>query len=828
VNDIKLFVLSVDGVIVGGFKGSPGAMVVSGKSVVLDGIWIDNSGNMPPPNGSAVMEWLVDGVSAGSGYLTGPPFTWTWDTTRVADGTHAIAARWIDSTGPLDAYHLKTRPAIVIVNNVAINNGAQRVPVTGLGYNFRIDPQTPDFVNYPGSPIANAVHAYPTQIIAPSNSAALRDDAQWYREATTGGRYWEYMSAPQFQTTLQGGVFVQGYNAQSGITLEAVYSSVIRHNNMDGGRDDNMIDPYCNAIGGPDGYWYGVDVAGRVWQLRHDGTLTTIAGPKRNRGTLPYDYNDQSITEAQLAAKYTVVGTISGFGDFSGANDLCFDPRNSNILYVAKTLDHIIIRIDLSQNPPGATLYAGQDGVAGYVEGAAGAALFNEPYSVCMQNVAGRSDPVGTMYIADQQNSAIRTISPDGKTVSTIVGGKVGPVPPSLAVAAASPATYSPSGMVSFAAAYTVFPQFLRTTSAGKIVLGEAWSQTVRLIDRDAGTISQVGTFGGPNNQIGDSTNSWMWGDVDALGTCGPVDDVVFAKSDSEPGSASVIWRCSLDGTYSAPFGGDSGFLPEGSYGPYSGGGHYPWVFAFSKTQARFLSMGFGDTGVYSWRPKQPSDPAFDYLNGVGIDEATYNRGQNVFIMGTCPIFPWNSRPGFRALVGASGSGHLGSKVVPNFDDLMAAYPSTNPGDAGDQALAAFIQAGMGGSVPRPEITGNDLRDLIYYIRRSSLAGSYPTIVDPGPNAADRTPPVISNVVALRTGPTSFMVTWQTDKPTIGLAACGTTANVYTVWSPIEASFGTSHTVTISGAPAASPQHIAVLSKDVAGNSAVSPNAVIA
>jgi hypothetical protein len=828
VNGIKTFAVMVNGVILGGFKGSPGAMVVSGKHVTLDGTWFDNSGDVPPPNSSALMEWLIDGASLGSGYLTGPPFTWTWDTTQVADGTHAIGARWIDSTGPLDAYHLQTRPAIVIVNNMAVNNGEQRVPVTGLGYNVRIDPQMPDFVNYPGAPQSNIVRPYPTQFIPPSKSPALRDASQWYREATTGGRYWEYMSAPQFQATLLGGVFVQGYLAQAAITLEGVYSSVIHHNNMDGGRNDNMIDPYSNAIGGPDGYWYGVDVAGRVWQLKHDGTVTTIAGPKRNRATLPYDYNDLSITEQQLAAKYTIVGTISGFGDFSGANDLCFDPRNSNILYVAKTLDHIIIKIDLSQNPPAATLYAGQDGVAGYVDGASDVALFNEPYSICMQNVPGHTDPIGTMYIADQQNSAIRTISPDGKTVSTMAGGAVGPTPPTLAAAtanAASAANYSPPGTLPFTSAYMVFPQFLRMTSAGKIVLGEAWSQTVRVIDPNARTVARVGTFG--DIQFGDSGNTWMWGDVDTLGTCGPVDDIVFAKSDSAPGSAATIWRLSLDGTYSAQFGGDSGLVPEGPYGPYAGGGHYPWVFAFSKTQARFLSMGFADTGVFSWRSVQPSDPAFDYNNSIGFDNATYTRGQNVFIMGTCPIFPWNSRPGFRALVGASGSGHLGSSVVPNFDDLMAHYPSNMPGDAGDQALAAFIQSGMGGSVPRPEITGNALRDLIYYIRRSSLAGSYPTIVNPGPDNADTTPPVISNVVATRTGPTTFAVTWQTDKPTMGLAACGTVANVYTVWSPIEASFGTSHTVTINGAPTASPQHFAVLSKDAAGNSAVSPDATI-
>ena len=99
--------------------------------------------------------------------------------------------------------------------------------------------------------------------------------------------------------------------------------------------------------------------------------------------------------------------------------------------------------------------------------------------------------------------------------------------------------------------------------------------------------------------------------------------------------------------------------------------------------------------------------------------------------------FPWDSRPCFWALRGAVGCGQLGlwgSPARNTFDDLMVTYPSTVPGDAGDVALANYIRSGFGGSVPRPEITGNDMRDLIYFIRRSTLAGSYPTPVNPGPD----------------------------------------------------------------------------------------------
>jgi hypothetical protein len=85
------------------------------------------------------------------------------------------------------------------------------------------------------------------------------------------------------------------------------------------------------------------------------------------------------------------------------------------------------------------------------------------------------------------------------------------------------------------------------------------------------------------------------------------------------------------------------------------------------------------------------------------------------------------------------------------FDELNATHPT-------DDALAAYIRAGMGGTVPRPEITGNDLRELIYRIRRKSGAGGYTSIVTPGPDQTDFNGPIISNVVATRLSATSIQV----------------------------------------------------------------------
>src|SRR5262249_51962161 len=154
---------------------------------------------------------LVDDAPAGSGYIVGPPFAWVWDTSQVADGTHTVTARFIDTTGKIPAYQLVGIPMMAIVQNHGAINGPQRVPLTTFGGN-RADSPMPDWVMYPGMPQHNTVRPYPVQIISPSSDPSLRNIRKWYTEATTEPRYFEYEQSPQFYTTTRGGVFVEGYN----------------------------------------------------------------------------------------------------------------------------------------------------------------------------------------------------------------------------------------------------------------------------------------------------------------------------------------------------------------------------------------------------------------------------------------------------------------------------------------------------------------------------------------------------------------------------------------------------------------------------------------
>ena len=485
--------------------------------------------------------------------------------------------------------------------------------------------------------------------------------------------------------------------------------------------------------------------------------------------------------------------------------------------------------MDLSTNPPTCSRYAGQDGTPGYVEGRAteavtgsgSLALFNRPYSIIM-------DPNGVMYVADKGNSAIRKISTDGHTVGTLCGGTVGPTPPTEAQLAANPSMYSPTGTVTFAAGYTAFPQVIRFFSDGNIMLGEDHTTNIREINLSAGTIRWISQFGYPIGQY--NGDVWLWADVDSKGAIGPVDDIIFCASNGV-GSAAPSWRASRDGTYSAIFVSDAGDAVENG----NGAGHYPWAQAVSKTQGRYISTGIANIGIYSHRIRQSTDAAFVNL----AEDINYQNGLTIYLLGTVPSFPYGLRPSFAAMHGVSGQAFIGTKT---FSDLWAAFPSTTPGDSGDINLGAYIQAGMDGTVPRPEITGNDLRDLIYFIRRTALEGSNPTPVGLGPQNPDTIAPVISKVVATRLSTGSdglgrIQVTWTTDKNTIGLAAAGSPSSQtpafngvvypYSVWSPLDSGFAKSHSVIITGVPTSTPTHYAVLVKDIAGNYSTSPDAVI-
>jgi hypothetical protein len=943
-----------------GIKG----VVVNG-TVTVRGIWINGD-----PSGVTTMtaQWMMDDHVPLSPPITTdtsvPGFKWfpyTFDTHTIADGTHSVYARLIDCAS-VSLYGVHTQGSPMIVSNGSLGTGPQTVFTSSYSIGRAVPPAA-DSVAYTGVPNpVNTTYPFPYAFSAPA-SARGGDLTRWRDRANLAGEFLnhprdlEYIGNPQFVTTKAGGVFVQYLDPLVDASTNAnAYSQVIVKNAMDGTRLNNQVSNISTFAEAPawlagGGCWLGVSDEGRFYIMNHSGNVTTLAGMVRDRTKLTLDPTDQFLNEAQIQTVATIVGTFPPGVDLGGAVDLVVDPRNDHVFYIVKQMDNCIVKVTLTGTSLAAgvtanvTVFAGSSGAANaYVEApgtGATNARFAQPTSLVIADTTlPNGDLIGTIYVSDVENSAIRKISPDGLTVSTLYGGTVGPAPPSRStvgdvvnsvtltsltwsataggratVVAASPTTinrvgcsvtifgavnnfgqaninvannnpssgpkfyvdtftdnqhftlampltgqspgafggtitlhaynvdiYSPPGTVSLIGStpglgnvgWTAYPGTIRFSSAHHIMLTEFITDCARDIDLSANTIRRIGSFDN-TVQIFDSGGGWMWGGVDAAGTCGPVDDIILAKFQSAGSAAHYFWRLSWDGSYTQLALLDSGYLPtEGQSGtPAHGGGHYPWAMAFSRTEGRFITSGTSDYPPTAWRLMESSDIVVDILGDVNFKQARWLAGKAVWETGTVPTFPWLLRPGFTALWGWSGNGHVFGHT---WEDLMrntalGNFASSAPGDIGDQNLAAYIRAGMGGVVPRPEITGNDMRDLIYYIRRNTLGGSgVPggAVVVPGPDDPDTVPPVVTALSAVRNSATSITVTWTTNKPTIGCAAGCSPAQFgipgaalwpFNVFSPAESTFSTSHSATITGLPSGmTPIYYTAVAKDNAGN----------
>jgi hypothetical protein len=458
--------------------------------------------------------------------------------------------------------------------------------------------------------------------------------------------------------------------------------------------------------------------------------------------------------------------------------------------------------------------------------------------------------------------------------------------------------TYSSPQPVSFTNAYTAYPNTIRMTSKGDLVYGEAWynmmcrriwlSNNPNTSSSNWNTITRLLPFGnnafaaGPTGVT--SSTSFGWFEIDIAGACGPVDDIVMFKTDSNPGSAANCFRFSLDLSYNSggsSFSGGNWFGDGGPDFPSEGSGgvgHYPWGFCFSRTQFRMLSIGLDPTGWFQWRARVSSDPdgTADAIGGTGAPIPSYepylwlDTGWTQWQQGSRGILPYGFRPAIAAMMGSSGLHFYGANTGPTIDDLPGLY-TTNA------TLAAYIQGGFFGSVHRPEFSFDDdgvtpgraLAALMYFIRRQALSGSWPKqqpglfafqdgldgsgqLVASGQWSLNYVRPQITVQAGdpTRVSATSIRVRWTTDKNTLGIVIAGTpNSNVtsvfgyypYNFWTTLEmdnsAAWGTTHDVTITGLPANNvtplagsnaPNNVAVLVIDRAGNWNVSRNFSVA
>lgn len=661
-----------------------------------------------------------------------------------------------------------------------------------------VAPQFADFITYPGYQSHPAPHPFPYQFVAPADGVTPTDlwsEPLLGSTSNTGEplpTYWQLRNGSVVEdalfTTLLG---CDDLRKPKWFFDVAGPSREQRKGHFDGPQDDVGASSYATFTANPDGPgFYGISMDGRLFLLNMDGSIHTLAGWVTNRQVTPFHYLDGSIPMSSVQSQQTLIGNFNA--QFYFPTDLAVDPNNHAHIFIADMNNHRIALVDLSQSPPVISTYAGVTGKSGYRNGRAATSLFNQPSSIAIA-------PDDTIYVADAENDAIRKIDPSGN-VTTLAG--LGPaLEPTTDVVAATPLTYAPRSAVPFASAYINYPNALRFDSRGNLVLAETVSEAIRYIDLSALTVTTIAQF----SNIGSTYGEQVWLDVDRNGNIGNRDDIIASMV---AGQVNGLYRIPISGTTAIPL---PTLTTEGTYPLYSGPTNRsrmpwtsgPWSIAIDDQEGRLVVSGVQSSGIVSMRLPQSTDPAFQ------LNLADYAAGRSIWLTGTVPNFPFGSRPSFAAVHGYEGHSALGN--VLNFDDLVSMT---------DAQLSTYLQAGAEGSVPRPELTGNDLRNVIYYIRRTAAGGELTT---PGPNSTDKTAPVISAVAAIQNGPTGATVSWTTSKAALGFVAWGTTSGTYFGWSPLESGYSTQHRVSAPNLPAGQQLYFVVLSKDQAGNQSVSP-----
>ncbi len=840
-------------------------------------------GGAPDTTWSGVLQYYYDDeIPIGSpvadfGTISSPAlFITTWDTTTVPDGTHVVYARFIDAVG-YSAYNAPIIGNAAVIHNGGFVNGAQDVWVVPGPQNEHRFGGMPDKVHYAGvpCPVNNSYLPYPGPATVPpatadprymgANAALLRDSSHFIVEMSRAacgeweGFYrWMSMSTNGSGGGIGtgGGVFAWVEDAhRSGVGVdEATSRNAFVALGYDGPRFDNFIAAgFSTFVETPSGDgWYGIELSGRVFKLTHEGEVTTLAGPKQDRTSTnpPWCDTDTHVTlgpDEALEDVITNAGVIVGTFDASvpgpeymlGSADLCIDPRDTDVLYIASEYLNCIFKVNLNFSPAHISLYAGTYDEPGFLNvtgtGATNA-LFQGPTSIQMA-------PDGTMYVADcavdgvtDGNQLIRYVTPDGLSVGTLCG-QVGS--PTAAQAANSNLvqTYSPTNFtpIPFSSpnCYIVNARTIRFNSTGtQLILLENQTSHVRKIDLVAQTVTYIGRGWDsslPPNYAG--STQWQWLDVDRRGTCGPVDDIIL----NNPTTAPACWRMSSDGSYAGEFSADAStrYPVLIGRGDNVGSGHYGWSISIAGTQGRMITSGTTSTAGHQFRIGQATGGDANLLaNPSPFDQNISDRGIYTVTFGSSGEWPINCRPSFYSLFSRTGMNQNGT---PTFDDLNATYPT-------DDVFATFLQSGAGGIAPRPELTGKQLRDLIYYIRRYSFAGSYPNPVSPGPDDPldGLAYPVVLSCTATRLSPTSIQVNWTTDRPTIGMAvACtdvqftyGATDGAYNKFSPIEpltaSTYTTSHSAVITGLSPNHPIHYSAQVKDIHGGFGYAADNVLA
>jgi hypothetical protein len=200
---------------------------------------------------------------------------------------------------------------------------------------------------------------------------------------------------------------------------------------------------------------------------------------------------------------------------------------------------------------------------------------------------------------------------------------------------------------------------------------------------------------------VGDSgARNWVTVSVDRSGTFGPKDEMTILVG----GNGNTTYARYQDGVLRFdPLGGSGGYTTIGEVGlcqdPF---GHYVWTAEHHPDEALLLVQGTANVFPSLIAARPANYPEFDVY-----DHGLFGRGRGILRYGTVNGAQIGTKPSFTCQVSEGGWSLLGCTF-----DMIAEKSFAD--------AAAFVQQGMFGSFPRPEIKGLDLYAILYVIYRSS------------------------------------------------------------------------------------------------------------
>lgn len=206
-------------------------------------------------------------------------------------------------------------------------------------------------------------------------------------------------------------------------------------------------------------------------------------------------------------------------------------------------------------------------------------------------------------------------------------------------------------------------------------------------------------------NMLQSPAAPWVAVDNDKNGTCGPKDEfVVVAMTGGTEPSANVSWRRYQDGILKPhALGGGSGIMTNGDIAYCQDVyGHYPWPISHHPDEGTMMVAGLSDVFPSLLAARPDNYPAED-----AYDAALAHRGRDIIRYGAPASVPYGKYPSFTCQMSDTHWSLLGCT-----GDWIAQKSFAD--------AAAFVQGGMFGSFPRPEIKGRDLHAVLYPIYRSS------------------------------------------------------------------------------------------------------------